>query len=189
MYLDNENRPTITPQLALRVAILGGIALVMFAVIFFRLWYLQILSGDKYVAEAKNNQVRDILVQAPRGDIVDRDGNVLVRNRTGWAVTISPDKLPKQQAVKDQLYTRLAKVLHMRKADIRNTVRTELRAIPFAKATVKNDVSGGVYSYILEHITQFPGRVGGPRLPALLPAPRPGGAARRLGRARSPPSS
>jgi penicillin-binding protein 2 len=37
----------ITPQLALRVAILGGIALVLFAVIFFRLWYLQVLSGDK----------------------------------------------------------------------------------------------------------------------------------------------
>src|ERR671917_2762314 len=94
MYLDNERRPTLTPQLAWRVAILGGVALVAFAVIFFRLWYLQVLSGNKYVAEARNNQVREIKVRAPRGEIVDRDGRPLVDNRTGLAVKPSPDQLP-----------------------------------------------------------------------------------------------
>ena len=90
MYLDNDRRPTLTPKLAFRVAIFGGIALAAFAVIFFRLWYLQVLSGDKYVAEAQNNQLRKIKVQAPRGEIVDREGRVLVRNRVGLAVTSSP---------------------------------------------------------------------------------------------------
>ncbi|HKN93017.1 MAG TPA: penicillin-binding transpeptidase domain-containing protein, partial [Thermoleophilaceae bacterium] len=157
MYLDNENRPAITPQLALRVAILGGIALVMFAIVFFRLWYLQVLSGDKYLAQARDNQIRNILIQAPRGKIVDRNGNVLVDNRVAYAVTISPDKLPQRQAVKTELYTRLARVLGMRRRDIRTTVRTQLRAQPFAKATVKTDVGRDVFSYILEHQTSFPG--------------------------------
>ncbi|HEY7633405.1 MAG TPA: penicillin-binding protein 2 [Thermoleophilaceae bacterium] len=157
MYLDNENRPAITPQLALRVAILGGIALVMFAIIFFRLWYLQVLSGDKYLAQAKDNQIRNVLIHAPRGKIVDRNGNVLVDNRIGYAVTISPDKLPKTQAVKTELYTRLARVLHMSRREIRTTVRTQLRAQPFAKATVKTDVRRDVFAYILEHQTSFPG--------------------------------
>ena len=58
MYLDNERRPTLTPQLAFRVAVIGGVALVMFAIIFFRLWYLQVLSGDSYVAAARENRVR-----------------------------------------------------------------------------------------------------------------------------------
>ena len=58
----DERRGPITPQLALRVAIIGGVCLVMFGVVFFRLWYLQVLSGDKYLAEANNNQVRDITV-------------------------------------------------------------------------------------------------------------------------------
>lgn len=157
MYLDNENRPAITPQLALRVAILGGIALVMFAIVFFRLWYLQVLSGDKYLAQARDNQIRNILIQAPRGKIVDRDGNVLVDNRVAYAVTISPDKLPAPQAVKTALYTRLARVLGMSRRDVRTTVRTQLRAQPFAKATVKTDVGRDVFSYILEHQTAFPG--------------------------------
>ena len=50
----------------------------IFAVIFFRLWYLEVLSGDHYLAEAQNNQVREVTVQAPRGEILDRDGKVLV---------------------------------------------------------------------------------------------------------------
>ena len=48
----------MTNRLALRVAIFGGIALVLFAVIFFRLWLLQVLYGDKYLAEANNNRTR-----------------------------------------------------------------------------------------------------------------------------------
>jgi penicillin-binding protein 2 len=157
MYLDNENRPAITPQLALRVAILGGIALVMFGIIFFRLWYLQVLSGDKYLAQARDNQIRDVLIQAPRGKIVDRNGNVLVKNRIAYAVSVSPDKLPKVQTVKTALYVRLARVLNMSRREIRTTVRTQLKAQPFAKATVKTDVGRDVYSYILEHLSSFPG--------------------------------
>jgi penicillin-binding protein 2 len=157
VYLDNENRPAITPQLALRVAILGGIALAMFAIIFFRLWYLQVLSGDKYLAQAKDNQIRNILIQAPRGKIVDRNGNVLVDNRVAYAVTISPDKLPLVQSKKTELYQRLAHVLGMSRRAIRTTVRTQLKAQPFAKATVKTDVGRDVFSYILEHQASFPG--------------------------------
>src|SRR2546430_1724874 len=95
MYLDSDRKPPITPQLAIRVAIVGGAALVMFGIIFFRLWYLQVLSGDRYLAEANNNRVREINVEAPRGKIVDRNGRLLVGNRTGYAVQISPDKFPK----------------------------------------------------------------------------------------------
>ncbi|MGH2981922.1 MAG: penicillin-binding protein 2, partial [Solirubrobacterales bacterium] len=79
---------------ALRVAILGGAALLMFAVIFFRLWYLQVLSGDKYLAEANNNRIREIRVTAPRGEILDRNGEVLVENRTSLALQLNPQKLP-----------------------------------------------------------------------------------------------
>ena len=41
-----ERRPTMSPQLARRVAILGGFAFVLFAALFFRLWFLQVLSGE-----------------------------------------------------------------------------------------------------------------------------------------------
>jgi penicillin-binding protein 2 len=64
MYRDSDRTRPMSPQLALRVAIIGGVALVMFGVIFFRLWYLQVLSGDRYLAKANSNRVRDIVRQA-----------------------------------------------------------------------------------------------------------------------------
>src|SRR4029453_2692359 len=48
-----ERRLPITPQLALRIAILGGIALVLFAIVFFPLWYLQVLSGAQVPQQAR----------------------------------------------------------------------------------------------------------------------------------------
>src|SRR5919202_5669859 len=111
MYRESDNQRPMSPQLALRVAIIGGAALVMFGIVFFRLWYLQVLSGDRYVAEANNNRVRDIVVQAPRGRIVDRTGLVLVDNRSGDAVKINPAKVPRDPAAKRQMFDNLARIL------------------------------------------------------------------------------
>jgi penicillin-binding protein 2 len=158
MYLDSDRRGTaMSPGLALRIAILGGIALVMFAVVFFRLWYLQVLSGDHYLAQANNNRVRDIKVPAPRGKIVDRNGHTLVDNRPAEVVEIAPDKLPTSQSEKTQLYTRLGRVLHMTRRDIRTSVRTQLRAVPFSAAIIKTDVGAPVVDYLSEHERSFPG--------------------------------
>jgi penicillin-binding protein 2 len=157
MYLDNDRRPTLTPQLAFRVAIIGGIALVAFAVIFFRLWYLQVLSGDKYVAEAQNNQLRKIKVQAPRGEIVDREGRVLVRNRVGLAVKITPDKFPEDEGERHELYRRLGRLLDMRPGRIEKRVDEQFKELPFSKATVKQDVERAIVMYIEERKENFRG--------------------------------
>ncbi len=157
MYLDNERRPTLTPQLAVRVAVIGGVALVAFAVIFFRLWFLQVLSGDKYVAEAQGNQLREIRVQAPRGDIVDREGRVLVRNRVGLAVKLTPDKLTEDRGERRALYRRLGRLLGMRPRAIERRVNEQFRELQYSAATVKQDVSRDVVMHIEERGEDFRG--------------------------------
>lgn len=92
--INNDRRPPVTPQLALRVAALGVVAFVLFGIIFFRLWYLQVLSGDQYLAQAQTNRVRVQPLPAPRGSILDRNGNVLVENRPAIVVRLKPEGLP-----------------------------------------------------------------------------------------------
>jgi penicillin-binding protein 2 len=157
VYLDNERRPTLTPKLAFRIAVVGGVALVMFAVIFFRLWYLQVLSGDSYVAAAKDNRVRAIKVQAPRGEIVDRHGVPLVENRHSFSIKLSPDKLPAARADRHEVYQRLGKLLGLRPARLQRRVERDLRLLPYSKPTVKQDVGKNYIAYILERQDQFPG--------------------------------
>jgi penicillin-binding protein 2 len=89
-----DPRIPVSPQLALRVAIISGVAMVMFGVIFFRLWYLQVLSSEQYVAQANANQEREIPIAAPRGAILDREGQPIVGSTVTNAVQIAPEELP-----------------------------------------------------------------------------------------------
>lgn len=112
-----ERRPAITPQLALRVAILGGVALIAFSIIFFRLWFLQVLTGEEYVSQAADNRVRKITVQAPRGDIVDRNDQPLVRTREAPVVQIVPSALPASEREAAARYSRLRSQAELRRLD------------------------------------------------------------------------
>ena len=158
MYLDSKDRrPAMTPRLALRVAVIGGAALALFAIVFFRLWFLQVLSGEEYRQEANDNRVREIKVQAPRGEIVDREGRVLVDNRSGLAVRVTPDKLPDDGPARREVYERLGKVLRMSPDSIARTVSRQLKALPFSPATVKQDVPQKIVFYLFENGDDFPG--------------------------------
>ena len=158
MYLPTgDKRMIITPQLALRVAILGGIALVLFAVIFFRLWYLQVLSGDKYLAEANDNRVREVKVEAPRGRIVDRNGTLLVDNRTALVVQVMPDRLPNAAAARARVIRRLGRALGRSPGGLRRKIKHDSRELPFSPVTLKTDVGLRTVLYLQENQTRFPG--------------------------------
>src|SRR5919109_2139960 len=86
----------LTPPLALRVGIFGAFALLLFGVLFFRLWSLQVLSGKHYLNAAQNNQLRLVRVEAPRGPILDRHGRTVVSNIAGIAVRVWVGDLPKE---------------------------------------------------------------------------------------------
>ena len=157
MYLPDRNRTLGTSQFTLRVAILSAIALAMFSIIFFRLWYLQVLSGDRYLAEAQNNQVREIQVHAPRGEILDRDGKVLVDNRTALALQVQPQELPSSRAARDGVIERLSKLTNMTPEDIRREIRLQTKELPANPVTLKREVDYPLVYYLQEHQRDFPG--------------------------------
>jgi penicillin-binding protein 2 len=145
------------PQFSLRVAILGGFALAIFSIIFFRLWYLEVLSGDRYLAEANNNQVREITTQAPRGEIFDRDGEVLVDNRTALALQVRETELPRSNRKREQVLRRVGEISGMRLDGIRKQIREQTRESPASPVTLRRDVPYDLVYYIRENQRDFPG--------------------------------
>jgi penicillin-binding protein 2 len=169
-----RDKPIIQlPSVALRVAIMVGIAVVLFAVILFRLWFLQILSGQQFVVQANDNRLRSVKLVAPRGAITDRNGVAIVENRPGLAVGFRLMDVPDGQL--DAEVERLARVLHARPGKIRTEIMDHLRpgwpaeiplnwkkivagkGVSYDLIVVKEDVSRAAMSYILEHIATFPG--------------------------------
>ena len=142
------------PSVALRVAAIGMLAVVIFAVILFRLWFLQILTGTQHVAEANDNRLRTVKLVPPRGTIVDRNNRIIVDNRAGNAIGIRPMDVPASEL--KPLIGRLATVLGVSRAEIRRQLR-EHAANPYDLVVIKEDVSRRVFSHILERKSSFPG--------------------------------
>jgi penicillin-binding protein 2 len=144
----------LTPGLAFRVGILGIVALAVFAVLFFRLWSLQVLSGDTYLAEAQGNQLRTIRIEAPRGTILDRHGRVIVDNVAGTAVKLWVGDLPRNRRY--AVIKRLAGVLRVSPLALAKEV-DERTADPINPITVKTAVGEDQVAYLYEHQSEFPG--------------------------------
>jgi penicillin-binding protein 2 len=155
MFRDETER---TPaQLNLRVAVLGGIALVMFSIVFFRLWYLQVLSSAKYEREAQNNQVRAITVQAPRGEILDRSGQVMVKNRTALSLQVRTIELPDKPRKRKRELQRLGQVVGMPYSKIQRDIHIQHKRVPASPVTLRRDVPYDLVYYLRENQRKFPG--------------------------------
>ena len=143
--------------MAIRIAILGVIAIALFSALFFRLWALQVISGERYLQEARNNQVRTFRLQASRGTIADRNGEVLVTNTPGTVVQLWPAALadmPKERRV--AMLRRLSKLLNVPLIEIQRSLWRSA-SDPLTPVTIKADVHDVKVSYLLEHAAQFPG--------------------------------
>jgi penicillin-binding protein 2 len=146
----------LTPRLALRIGLMGMLALAVFAALFLRLWSLQILNGQQLLRASLNNQRRDVRVPAPRGPILDRNGNVLVTNRGGNAVQIWISDLPKRRDVRLREIRRLARVLEMPAGQIGLAIRRHRKDL-LTPVTVKTDATRGQVFYLKERADDFPG--------------------------------
>ncbi len=144
----------LTPQLALRVGVLGALALGVFALLFLRLWSLQVLSGDRYLNAAQNNQLRTVRIEAPRGPILDREGRIIVSNVPGTAVQVWPADLPKQGRY--AMLKRLSVFLHAPLPRILKEIESR-KGDPLTPVTIKTAVHEYQVSYIAEHRSEFPG--------------------------------
>jgi penicillin-binding protein 2 len=146
----------LTPRLALRLGILGVLALVLFAALFLRLWALQVLNGAQYLRTAQSNQLRTVRIQAPRGPVLDRNGKVLVSNSAATAVQLWPADLPKRYA--DRIYElrRLSRIIDVPFYSVATALRKRA-GDPLTPVTVKGDAREDEIYYLREHQGEFPG--------------------------------
>ena len=133
----------------------------LFSVIFFRLWYLQILSGEQYVQQANANRVRDLPIPAPRGEILDREGQTIVASRIDQRRADRALGAAARRARRGWPCTRaLGRLLGMSpgaRAGARGPRAP--RSCPYAPVTIKTDAGPGVLTVLGERASQFPGVV------------------------------
>jgi penicillin-binding protein 2 len=80
---------------------LPSFAIFLFAVLFFRLFFLQIIQGYYYRYLSDNNRTKTVTIHAPRGIIFDRNGVPLVFNLPGFRENVNGKTvlIPQDQAL------------------------------------------------------------------------------------------
>jgi penicillin-binding protein 2 len=147
----------------LRLSILAIVVASLFATLFVRLWYLQVLTPNSgAVAAANASRVRTVTEEAPRGRILDVKGRVLVDNRSSLVVTADTSQLDRmQQADRDDLVRRLAGELTQAGTPIKVAALERRLAdpqySPIKPKPVAIDVPEELEVYFAEHAEEFPG--------------------------------
>ncbi|MGH2808736.1 MAG: penicillin-binding protein 2 [Actinomycetota bacterium] len=144
-------------RITLRLAVFGILIVASFVALFSRLWYLQVLAAPEYRAAAKENRVRYVHSEPPRGRIVDRNGTVLVGNRIATAVVVDRsviDTTRKKRIILNELSSLLEVPLRQLRAGLNDDEYSPYKPVPIA-----HNVPSKAASRIIENQEDFFGAV------------------------------
>src|SRR5579864_9461535 len=113
-----------------------GIA-ALFAVLGIGFWSLQVVQHAKFEELAENNNQRTLALRAPRGLVFDRDGHVLVENRSSYSISVV------REHTKDLSRTirELASVLGVDEARVREIVDRHRREPTYRPIAIVQDAT------------------------------------------------
>ena len=81
----------------LRLVVLGVLIVSLIATLVARVFYLQLVVGEEYAAQAASNTTREVITPAVRGLILDQRGRPLVANRTSLVVSVDRTALEREE--------------------------------------------------------------------------------------------
>lgn len=85
------------------------LSLVIFGILFFWIFHLQVIKGSIYQEMAEGNRLRIEKISAIRGNIYDRNGNILATNQPRFFLAVVPGDLPRQEYKRQAI---VEKIIH-----------------------------------------------------------------------------
>jgi len=179
----------MNPKTHSRLVILHIVVVAMLLVLLGRLWNLQVVNGEHYRQVAAQNRIRDIVVPAVRGMILDVHGRPLVRNRTALVVSVDKTVLSRMDDGGRAVLTRLAETLGTTRENLEKRIRLCSPTVkrpcwpgsPYQPIPVDDRVDPKKALQIMERAEDYPGVIA--QVQAVREYPRPEGssAAQTLG--------
>ncbi|HLI42447.1 MAG TPA: penicillin-binding protein 2 [Streptosporangiaceae bacterium] len=165
-----------------RLVVLYLVVAAMLVTLGGRLWYVQVMNTATYKSLAAQNQTRDVIVPAVRGQILDDVGNQLVTNRTALTVSVDMMELSQRPGGAAPVLRRLAPLLGMSGKLLSEETRQCTASVPppcwsgspYQPIPVAQDVPVQVALQIMEEQPEFPDVTAQPQ--AVTDYPEPGGA-------------
>jgi penicillin-binding protein 2 len=134
-----------------RIFAFGTVVSALFGTLLAKLWSMQLISSDEYESQAEANLTREVSIKAPRGRILDRNGEVLVGNRSSMALVADSSVADDVRVVR-----RISNLLGMPYVAVRRAIQSSSEGAQSMR-TIMIDVPERAVAYVVEHSEQFPG--------------------------------
>ncbi|KAF0184521.1 MAG: penicillin-binding protein 2 [Nitrospirae bacterium] len=122
----------------------------VFSVLLFRMFQLQVFDSDRYKRLAEENRFRIVKIPAPRGIIYDRNGIPLVENIPNFSISIVPENVNSLDV------DALAELLGMQAQELQEKLLRKDRS-PFVPVKLKQGLEFGEVARIEARKSDFPG--------------------------------
>lgn len=136
-----------------RVAVATAVIIIFIALLIARLWHLQINKHDEFIRLSENNRVRVQQIQAPRGNILDRHGRVIITNRPYFNLVWTKEDAPNP----DEVVKRLSQILDEDISTLLKSIRDAAGSPRYMPIIIKEDIDWKTLVYIENHHFTLPG--------------------------------
>ena len=137
----------------LRAIVGASFALVFFMALAGRLWYLQVDRYEGFSQRADNNRIAVLPIPPRRGQIMDRNGEILARNYRTYTL----DVVPAQAGNIDEMFDRLRQIVYISPFDQRRFKRRIGEQSRYASVVLRNNLNDTEAAWFAAHAFMFPG--------------------------------
>jgi penicillin-binding protein 2 len=135
-----------------RLTAVQYIILVVFLVLAYGLWRLQVVQSEFYSALAEKNKTREVPILAPRGKILDREGRTIVDNYPSFTALLLRDSSRDLSGDADLI----AQGLHLDPKEVRERLRKFAGTPQYQPVYLKEDITPDELAFIESHRNELP---------------------------------
>jgi penicillin-binding protein 2 len=136
-----------------RLPFLMIVILLVFGAFIVRLFQLQIIMGEVFAEESDKNSVRLVRLEAPRGDILDREGRMIASTRPAFGLQVLPSDLRNP----DLAFRALGQLLGEEAAGLREQFGDPRGRARFQPVRLAGDLSYDLLASVESHLYALPG--------------------------------
>ena len=140
-----------------RLKVFKIILLIIFVLLIARAFQIQVLNGDYYYNLSEGNRTSFRPISAPRGKIIDSDGDILVNNKLSHNLYLLPNEIPPQVKV-DSLLSSVANLTSMSYEMLQNNYNFSKQKMNNQNALIlKRNINKEDVVILLENQDELPG--------------------------------
>src|SRR5438105_15745456 len=137
---------------SIRLTPVQYIILVIFMILAYGLWRLQVMQSDFYAQLAEKNRIRNVPILAPRGKILDREGRTIVDNYPSFSALLLRDSSRDLNADADVI----AQGLHLDAKEVRERIRKFTSMPQYQPIFLKDDITPDELAFVESHRNELP---------------------------------